>query len=196
LRAFVVRVPPLAARLEDVPSLARHFLRESGLADAAALDDGAIEALRAYHWPGNVRELRHVVERAAIIAGATTVGVRAVRLALEQTALPPGGRTPRAEKDRHLLEVLELVDWDVNEAARLLGAHRATVYRRLKRIGDSGRSATPRSVISLVRESSARRAYAALFRSVASPPVHASRPVAVACDSRATRRDRVTTSQA
>jgi DNA-binding NtrC family response regulator len=189
LRAFVVRVPPLAVRLEDVPSLAHHFLRASGLGDVTALDDGALEALRAYPWPGNVRELRHVIERAAIIAGTSTVGASAVRLALEQTAPPLGARTPRAEKDRHLLEVLELVGWDVNEAARLLGAHRATVYRRLKRMGDSGRRATARGVISLVREGDAQRAYAALVSSPASALVRASRSVAVACDGRATRRD-------
>jgi DNA-binding NtrC family response regulator len=160
LRAFVVRVPPLASRLEDVPSLARHFLHAGGVGDAVALDDGALDALNAYRWPGNVRELRHVVERAAIIAGASKIDARAVLLALEQTAAQPVGRTPRAEKDRHLLEVLDLVGWDVNQAARVLGTHRATVYRRLKRLGDVGRRATSRGVISLVREPQRAQAYA------------------------------------
>ena len=196
LRAFVVRVPPLAARLEDVPLLARHFLRASGIGEVAALDDGALATLGAHRWPGNVRELRHVVERAAIIAGASVVSAYAVRLALAQTAPPPGSRTPRAEKDRRLLEVLELVGWNVNEAARLVGARRATVYRRLKRMGDPGPRAAARGVFSLVREGDTRRPYTALVWSHTSALVRASRPVAVACDSRATRRDRATAARA
>ena len=64
----VLTVPPLRARREDVPMLARHF----GLAMARALRwpsfpgfaPAAMDALGDYHWPGNVRELRNVVERA------------------------------------------------------------------------------------------------------------------------------------
>jgi psp operon transcriptional activator len=63
----VVPVPPLRARVEDIPLLAGHFAirmtRELGRDAFAGFAPAAMQALRAYPWPGNVRELRNVVER-------------------------------------------------------------------------------------------------------------------------------------
>jgi transcriptional regulator with GAF, ATPase, and Fis domain len=70
LNVLPLAIPPLRARREDVPLLARHFL---ALASASndrrdmVLDEGAIAALGAYAWPGNVRELKNVIERLVIL---------------------------------------------------------------------------------------------------------------------------------
>jgi two-component system nitrogen regulation response regulator GlnG len=69
LNVVPIRLPPLRERAEDIGVLARHFLdkaREGGL-PAKTLDQGAIDALRAYRWPGNVRELENLMRRLAAL---------------------------------------------------------------------------------------------------------------------------------
>ena len=70
LDGFPVRLPPLRARKEDVPELAREFARVAGektRGRAFELSPAAVEKLVAWDWPGNVRELRNVVERAVLL---------------------------------------------------------------------------------------------------------------------------------
>jgi two-component system nitrogen regulation response regulator GlnG len=71
LAEYVIVVPPLRARPEDIAFLARRFLtqaRESLGRSPADLAPAALDLLRAYRWPGNVRELRNIMRRAALIA--------------------------------------------------------------------------------------------------------------------------------
>ena len=69
LARFTIDVPPLRERTDDIPILARHFLKvlskEMNL-HAPELTAGALEALRSYSFPGNARELRNVLERALV----------------------------------------------------------------------------------------------------------------------------------
>jgi len=76
-RLSVVRIvlPALRERREDIPLLARHFLRQApfnrdadGQPRVKGLSEEALTALMEYHWPGNVRELINVVERATSFA--------------------------------------------------------------------------------------------------------------------------------
>lgn len=69
LASFVIQVPPLRERREDIPLLATHFLQRCARGVERKLTADAEKALLAYDWPGNVRELRNVIERAAILAG-------------------------------------------------------------------------------------------------------------------------------
>ncbi len=85
----VLRVPPLRARLEDLPLLAQSFLDEIG---AFVLTPGALMALESHSWPGNVRELRAVVRTAGrmVRRGSQPAAIHeedAAR-ALAQIALP------------------------------------------------------------------------------------------------------------
>ncbi len=68
LSVAVVTIPPLRARVEDIPLLAQHFGRglaqEVGWETFPGFSRAALKALRGYAWPGNVRELKNVVERA------------------------------------------------------------------------------------------------------------------------------------
>jgi Sigma-54 interaction domain len=70
LQVLPVSVPPLRERREDIPVLARHFVRTlARRADPPVLAPDAISALLAERWPGNVRELRNVIERTLALAG-------------------------------------------------------------------------------------------------------------------------------
>jgi DNA-binding NtrC family response regulator len=70
LRVVPIRVPSLRERLEDIPSLVRHFVersaREIGV-QAPEVPEQTMVALQDLSWPGNIRELEHAVERAVIL---------------------------------------------------------------------------------------------------------------------------------
>jgi transcriptional regulator with PAS, ATPase and Fis domain len=68
-----VQVPPLRARREDVPELARYFLERHRGVRQLQLSAAATDALLVYDWPGNVRELERVIERAVALAGTDSL---------------------------------------------------------------------------------------------------------------------------
>lgn len=68
LSPFVITIPPLRERREDIAPLAQHFLARFTRAMPATLTSDALKLLIAYDWPGNVRELRNAIERAVILS--------------------------------------------------------------------------------------------------------------------------------
>ena len=96
LNVVPIRLPPLRERTEDIQDLARHFLdraRADGL-PAKSLDQGAMEALRAYRWPGNVRELENLMRRLAALCPDEVIGAGAVLAELSDAE--PAGPVPAA----------------------------------------------------------------------------------------------------
>lgn len=91
LSGGLVEVPPLRARIDDIPLLATHFLAEAERAGQRprTLSEGAIELMRAYGWPGNVRQLQNFVVRAGLTARGDEVTRAEVEAAL---AGQPGAR--------------------------------------------------------------------------------------------------------
>jgi DNA-binding NtrC family response regulator len=130
-----VTVPSLRDRLEDVPLLAAHFAAHArgSRAEDTVIASSALRMLQAHEWPGNVRELRHVVE-ASIALSDGAVSAADVS-ALIQSPVFNSAERRLARQGRDLLEQLDRCAWDVDEVASELGVHRATVYRRLRRLG-------------------------------------------------------------
>jgi Sigma-54 interaction domain len=74
LQVVPVHVPPLRERREDIPVLARHFVRQLARSgEPPVLSPDALSALVAHDWPGNVRELRNVIERALALSPGVEV---------------------------------------------------------------------------------------------------------------------------
>lgn len=71
LSAFIITLPPLRERTEDIPALVNHFLSTHSFSRRIDkhFSKAALQRLMAYHWPGNIRELRNIVERAIILSG-------------------------------------------------------------------------------------------------------------------------------
>ena len=88
LGVVVIQVPSLAARVEDIPALIRHFQRNMPVDAKCRYDEGAIAVLMRHAWPGNVRELRNFVERASVLHGGETLGAEDVAILLNPTATP------------------------------------------------------------------------------------------------------------
>jgi DNA-binding NtrC family response regulator len=94
-RINVMRIdaPPLQDRSEDIPWIARHFLRQYGQLFQKPMDDierDAVILLQSYQWPGNVRELENVMQRAIILAPGKTVRAEDLSLNAEETEVDIG----------------------------------------------------------------------------------------------------------
>ncbi len=140
-------VPPLRERKEDIPLLARYFLKEFAAAygkRSREMTDDAIQTLTRYAWPGNVRELRNVIERIVIMNPTTTK--------FERKHLPPlvyrdGSRRAAGtefstlhqardayERD-YILKKLDENHGNVSRTAEMLGLERSHLYRKMKALG-------------------------------------------------------------
>lgn len=150
LEEYPIYIPPLRERKEDIPLLIRHFLREfceSNEMELKKFSKQAVFKLLNHTWPGNIRELRNVVTRAAIrSAGAVIEDVAFSDM--EEIPLPGENlsteRTEVIGEDVVSLYKIErdavqrayrFADRNAAEAAKLLGISRATMYRKLKKIG-------------------------------------------------------------
>ncbi len=152
LAVFVLALPPLAGRPEDIPELARSFvaffaarLRKRGV----ELSPQALAALCAYDYPGNVRELRNVVERAVILSRGPTIAVEDVVLPEKRRAavaagnaflslpLAPDGGPPNLEAVErvYLARVLEHFDGHRTAAAQAMGVSYPTLLKRIRDFG-------------------------------------------------------------
>jgi len=135
LSGITVRLPSLAERVDDIPELVRHFVRRAGGREIPVSHD-AVTLLQETPWPGNVRELRQVVEASLAFAHGE-LDTRAVYAALGHRSAPGarGRVVVELAARRELVTVLERASGNTGRAAELLGVHRATVYRRMKRHG-------------------------------------------------------------
>jgi serine/threonine-protein kinase PknK len=134
LSAAVITVPTLAERLDDVPLLVRHFLDRGGYPHMG-FDAQTIRVLQRHTWPGNVRELRHVVEWAAAFSNGH-LRADCLQDALARRATDASRRAASDQLEREVVrELLERHAWNTEVAAKQLGVHRATLYRRMKRLG-------------------------------------------------------------
>jgi two-component system nitrogen regulation response regulator NtrX len=147
LNVIPFSVPALRERKEDIPLLARHFLKDFSATYGRRpreITDDAIDTLMGYSWPGNVRELRNVIERIVIMNPTTT--------RFERKHLPPlvyrdGTRRSAGnefstlhearsayERD-YILKKLDENHGNVTRTAEVLGLERSHLYRKMKTLG-------------------------------------------------------------
>ena len=136
LHVFMIEVPPLAERREDVIPLAEHFVEHYARAmnrAPATLTSEARAALEAYDWPGNVRELQNAIERALVLGRSGEL--RADQLPVRVLG-PPKEAAPLSLADAekaHIVRVLEECEWNISRSARVLGIDRGTLYDKISR---------------------------------------------------------------
>ena len=140
LAVVELEVPPLAARPEDLPLLARHFLEQLGESRRWPLADAVLERLRAHTWPGNVRELRNAVERAVALAGPgpLTPDHVAARPAVTSPPVPVPVSVPGSldAAERQVLEAaLARHKGNKTHIAAELGIAVTTLKRRMRKHG-------------------------------------------------------------
>ena len=136
LNAVEIPLPPLRARRDDVPLLARHFLARFAQPDGRtlSLSAGADRAIEGYDWPGNVRELAHVMQRAALLAKAERIEIADLRLASGESAERLDNLTLEQAERYVVRRAIESCGGDVAAAAVKLGVSRSALYRRLEKL--------------------------------------------------------------
>ncbi|MCD4748560.1 MAG: sigma-54 dependent transcriptional regulator [Thermoanaerobaculales bacterium] len=137
LNVFQIALPALRERLDDVLELAHHFIRALNPSlgrSVESLSPRTAALLASYQWPGNVRELRNVIERAMILARGPE---------LRPEHIPPNLRAKGAGagtvlnsmsdvEREHIEKVLSALNFNIKQAASILGISRSTLYLKMK----------------------------------------------------------------
>lgn len=148
-RINVVRLelPPLRVRGHDILLIAQAMLaRFAARCDkpVARISPAVAERLLAYSWPGNIRELRNCIERAVALARFDELMVEDLPEQIRQyrsshvlvASDDPEHLVPLIEVEkRYIQRVMEAVNGNKRQAARILGLDRTTLYRKLERYG-------------------------------------------------------------
>jgi transcriptional regulator with PAS, ATPase and Fis domain len=140
----MIDLPPLRERKGDIGILAHHFLKQYSAQNnknIKRISQEAFRLLENYYWPGNVRELENIIERATLFETSPEI---------TQDSLPPVLTKPPAVSDhdlfskdvksleqlskKHIIKVLEMMDQNKTQAAKLLGIDRSTLWRIMNRL--------------------------------------------------------------
>jgi len=146
LNVVPMEIPPLRARKNDIPFLAKHFVTklapESGT-KVKSITEAAIDKLLEYDWPGNVRELENVIERSLVMAPGETLDAADIRLDMTlrpraasggEFTLPAGMSLDQYEQEI-IKEALKKAEGNKSQAARMLGLTRNALRYRLTQMG-------------------------------------------------------------
>jgi len=154
LAAIPLLVPPLLERLEDVPLLFTHFTEQSCQMHKfprRRVDPAVFDVLQSYSWPGNIRELKNIAERMVIFGGDPITTDQLPASLFDKAAAKPSGLLRPAQltpfmplrdfKNQCEKEYLELVlqktNWNVSEAAKVLGIQRPHLHQKLNQLAIS-----------------------------------------------------------
>jgi two-component system response regulator GlrR len=139
-RIHVIRIalPPLRDRAEDIPLLARHFLKKytgEMNKDIKGFSAEALQKLLRYHWPGNVRELENTIESAVALAVGNEIGEELIlpKMQAESESIKPLKQARDDFLKNYLLQLIEFTQGNISQAAKLAGKYRADLYEMMKK---------------------------------------------------------------
>lgn len=144
LKVFVITLPPLRERREDIPILVEHFLNifDPQKKKRHLITEELIDAFTQYHWPGNVRELRNTIE-SLLVAENREELLKILHISFPQRFHPGFSMSYKAAKQEALKNfeiqyfktVLQEEDWNITKAAKRVGISREELQRKIKRFG-------------------------------------------------------------
>ncbi len=139
-----LRLPPLRERKEDIPLLITRFIekmnREKGKA-VTGINSEALKKLVNYDYPGNIRQLENVIEHAFILCSHGEIGIQHLPAYLDASQ-PPRETSPttsikairRSTEEDAIVKALERNGYNRLAAAKELGMHKTTLFRKLKKL--------------------------------------------------------------
>lgn len=157
LSVVMIDLPSLRERRDDIPLLARHFLKclaKQYEMPVLSITDEAMDKIGRYDWPGNVRELQNVMERIAVLAKEERIGlvdlppeiIRAEsRIASINLKLPEEGIDLEAIEKEIIQLALEKCDWNQTQAAKYLNMSRKTLIYRMEKFSLAPQAQTPQT---------------------------------------------------
>jgi PAS domain S-box-containing protein len=143
LNVLPLQVPPLRQRKEDIPLIAEHLIRKYQKEDGTkmvSISPEVIEVFQNYYWPGNVRELANILERILYTIDGDTILPRHLPIILQTMGKEPPKfeetvlKRMREDVEKEiLLHTIRLFKDNKNKAARMLGIHRTSLYKKMKK---------------------------------------------------------------
>jgi len=144
LNVLPIQIPPLRERKEDLSLLADHFIqrlsKEMGT-KTVSISPEVLQIFMDYPWPGNVRELSNILERVLYTIDVDNIQVRHLPIFLqslaEESPKPQSTILKRLKENMEreaLLHSIRLSKYNKNQAARLLGIHRTSLYKKMKKL--------------------------------------------------------------
>lgn len=141
LHVIPLYLPPLRERLQDIPLLISAFFEELNRKEERAvhtISPDALNMLFSYNWPGNIRELYNVIEYAFAVSKGQVIQKKHLPDILSEVISSPVQTSPAPQNEKELiLQALQQTNFSKPKAASLLGIHRTTLYRKLKKYGFS-----------------------------------------------------------
>ena len=153
ISAFILTIPPLEKRREDIPLLARHFLRQlcADLGVIRTFGDDALTLLQKQPYPGNVRELKHLVARLAVFSEQQVIDAPCVQRCLSDqkangsgsecdispaTESPIDYRIAREHFEKQFFaRAIARTKGNITAAAQAIGMAQSNFSRKLKQLG-------------------------------------------------------------
>lgn len=141
LNVFVINLPPLRERLEDIPLIVQHLIEGLSLRydkKIKMMDQKTLEMLLRHTWPGNVRELSNVIERAFILSDGDVILPEDIRSSMGEGVLqsmlliPVGLPIDEVEKEV-ILKTLQVTKGNKTRAAEILRISLKTLHNKLKK---------------------------------------------------------------
>ncbi len=142
LNALAIHLPPLRERLEDLPILVDHFIRQANhdhQKQVEGVDPECLRVLKNYRWPGNIRELRNVFGSAVLLARSTRLSVddlpEEIRtLASRENSFTVYLGSPLEEVEQEFIRrTIAFADGNKARASEILRVPRRTLYGKLER---------------------------------------------------------------
>ncbi len=154
-----ITLPPLRDRLDDIPVLCSHFIREfSGKNNkpVEGITSDAVALLAGYRWPGNVRELRNTIEKMVVLSRGDRLTARdippnirsEIKGSVSAVVLPAasgggGGRSLADAERAMILAAIDRAGGNRTKAAEALGISRRTLHRKLRQYEEEDRGKVP-----------------------------------------------------
>jgi two-component system response regulator AtoC len=138
LNVIPIYIPPLRDRKDDIPILVERFTKKVGKRlkiAAKEFSPDAMEMLMEYNWPGNVRELENCIERTMILLDGDTVTVKDISLVIHTEIPVKEEKTLEDLEANAIQDAIKKCGGNKVRAARMLGIHPSTLYRKIKKFG-------------------------------------------------------------
>jgi len=136
LNVISIHVPSLRERKEDIPLLAKAFVRRYCLElnkEPVKIASSAMQLLMDYNWPGNIRELENVIERALVIGRGPEIVTEDLPFSPRELGTKALPSSLKLMEKMHIKKILEETDWNISKAARVLEIDRQTLYNKIEK---------------------------------------------------------------
>lgn len=138
LNVLTLNIPPLRNRKDDINVLINNFCKTYIKNRNISIQNDAIDILKDYKWPGNIRQLKNFIEKLSIISSSDIINAQiAKNMISSEPELEATDYTNKIIKmpitKEEVYEALSISNGNKTEAANMLGVHRSTLWRLIKK---------------------------------------------------------------